>query len=40
MTMSSHQFLDLALVIVHDGLGVARLQNDTTPEKHNVAAAG
>ena len=40
ITMSSHQFLDLALIMAHDGLGVAQLQNDTTPKQYNVAAAG
>ena len=38
-TTGLHQFLNLALIVVHDGLKAARFQNDTAPEQDNVAAA-
>lgn len=38
--MGSHEFLDLALVIAHDGLKAAGLQNDTTSDENDVVAAG
>ena len=37
---SLHQFLDLALIVTHDGLKVSRFQDDTTSDQNNVVAAG
>jgi len=38
--MSLHQFLDLALILTHDGLKVSRFQDDTTSDQDDVVAAG
>ena len=38
--MRSHQFLDLALIVAHEGLKVSRFQDDTTSDQDNVVAAG
>ena len=38
-TTSLHKFLNLALIVAHDGLEAARFQNDTTSEQDDVAAA-